>query len=96
MCLVYKNQDNETLKEVLKANVERPVKTLVYSSKSQQVRELELVPTHQWGGQGLLGVSIRCALVLLLLSYCRIFSNIYSILTVGKVPCECLLQILLI
>lgn len=53
------NQDNETLKEVLKANVERPVKTLVYSSKSQQVRELELVPTHQWGGQGLLGVSIR-------------------------------------
>ena len=32
---------------------------LVYSSKTRRVREVELVPSHQWGGQGLLGVSIR-------------------------------------
>ncbi|KAK2158455.1 hypothetical protein LSH36_170g04042 [Paralvinella palmiformis] len=53
------NQDNETLKNLLKANVEKPVKMLVYSSKTQKVREVELVPSHSWGGQGLLGVSIR-------------------------------------
>lgn len=53
------NQDNETLKDLLKNNVERPLKMLVYSSKTQKVRELEIVPTHNWGGQGLLGVSIR-------------------------------------
>jgi len=35
------------------------VKMLVYSSKTRRVREVELVPSHQWGGQGLLGVSIR-------------------------------------
>lgn len=53
------NQDNETLKDLLKANIEKPVKMLVYSSKTRHVREVELVPSHQWGGQGLLGVSIR-------------------------------------
>ncbi|ESO04781.1 hypothetical protein HELRODRAFT_78857 [Helobdella robusta] len=53
------NQDNELLKDLLKANIDKPVKMLVYSSKTGQLRELELVPSHQWGGQGLLGVSIR-------------------------------------
>ena len=53
------NQDNDTLKDLLKANVEKVVKMLVYSSKTQKVREVELTPSHNWGGQGLLGVSIR-------------------------------------
>lgn len=57
--LLIQNQDNETLKDLLKANIEKPVKMLVYSSKTRRVREVELVPSHQWGGQGLLGVSIR-------------------------------------
>ena len=35
------------------------MKMLVYSSKTRRVREVELIPSHQWGGQGLLGVSIR-------------------------------------
>jgi len=47
------------LKDLLKANMEKPVKLLVYSSKTQRVREVELVPSQSWGGQGLLGVSIR-------------------------------------
>lgn len=53
------NQDNETLKDLLKANIEKPVKMLVYSSKTRKLREVELTPSHNWGGQGLLGVSIR-------------------------------------
>ena len=32
---------------------------LVYNSKAQTVREVELIPSTTWGGQGLLGVSIR-------------------------------------
>ena len=55
----FQNQDNEILKDLLKTNVEKPVKMLVYSSKTGKVREVELTPSHQWGGQGLLGVSIR-------------------------------------
>ncbi|KAK3082952.1 hypothetical protein FSP39_009874 [Pinctada imbricata] len=53
------NQDNDTLKDLLKANIEKPVKMAVYSSKTQSVREVTIVPSHNWGGQGLLGVSIR-------------------------------------
>lgn len=53
------DQDNDTLKDALKANVEKPVKLLVYSSKTRRVRDASITPSNLWGGQGLLGVSIR-------------------------------------
>ena len=56
---VPQNQDNDTLKELLKTNIEKPLKVTVYSSKTQDVRDVSLIPSHNWGGQGLLGVSIR-------------------------------------
>lgn len=51
--------DNDRFKEVLKENVAKPVELLVYSSKTQTVRQLTLIPHENWGGQGLLGLSIR-------------------------------------
>uniref|UniRef100_A0A023FT90 Putative golgi reassembly stacking protein grasp65 n=1 Tax=Amblyomma parvum TaxID=251391 RepID=A0A023FT90_AMBPA len=53
------NQDNDVLKDVLKANIEKPIVMTVYSSKTQTVRDVEIVPSSMWGGHGLLGVSIR-------------------------------------
>ncbi|XP_054258703.1 Golgi reassembly-stacking protein 2 [Macrosteles quadrilineatus] len=53
------DQDNDTLKELLKASVDKELKMVVYSSKSQSVREVTIIPSTSWGGQGLLGVSIR-------------------------------------
>lgn len=53
------NKDNDTLKDLLKANVEKPVKMLIYSSKTLELRETSVTPSNLWGGQGLLGVSIR-------------------------------------
>ena len=53
------NQDNDTLKNLLKANIEKEISMTVYSSKSQTVREVFITPSTLWGGQGLLGVSIR-------------------------------------
>ncbi|XP_028041681.1 Golgi reassembly-stacking protein 2 [Bombyx mandarina] len=53
------DQDNDTLKELLKNNVDKPIKMLIYSSKTQSVREVMITPSANWGGQGLLGVSIR-------------------------------------
>lgn len=53
------DQDDDTLKEVLKSNVEKPCKLSVYSSKTRKVRESSITPSNLWGGQGLLGVSIR-------------------------------------
>ncbi|XP_037542379.1 Golgi reassembly-stacking protein 2 [Nematolebias whitei] len=59
VCDTRLKRDNDTLKELLKTNVERPVKMLLYNSKTQSVRETTVVPSDAWGGHGLLGVSIR-------------------------------------
>ncbi|XP_074550205.1 Golgi reassembly-stacking protein 2-like [Halichoeres trimaculatus] len=59
VCDTRLNKDNDTLKELLKMNVERPVRMLLYSSKTLEVRETTVTPSSMWGGQGLLGVSIR-------------------------------------
>ncbi|XP_026232125.1 Golgi reassembly-stacking protein 2 isoform X2 [Anabas testudineus] len=59
ICDTRLNKDNDTLKELLKLNVERPIKMLLYSSKTMAVRETTVTPSNMWGGQGLLGVSIR-------------------------------------
>uniref|UniRef100_A0A3B4XGH7 Golgi reassembly stacking protein 2 n=1 Tax=Seriola lalandi dorsalis TaxID=1841481 RepID=A0A3B4XGH7_SERLL len=59
ICDTRLNKDNDTLKELLKMNVERPIKMLLYSSKMMAVRETTVTPSNMWGGQGLLGVSIR-------------------------------------
>ncbi|KAM6908454.1 Golgi reassembly-stacking protein 1-like [Lycodopsis pacificus] len=53
------NKDSDLLKDLLKANVEKAVKLEVYNSKTQRVKELEVVPSNMWGGQGLLGASVR-------------------------------------
>lgn len=59
LLLLLQNKDNDTLKDLLKASVEKPVKMLVYSSKTLDLRECTVTPSNLWGGQGLLGVSIR-------------------------------------
>lgn len=53
------NKENDLLKDLLKANVEKAVKLEVYNTKTQRVRELEVTPSNMWGGQGLLGASVR-------------------------------------
>lgn len=59
ICDTRLNKDNDTLKDLLKVNVEKPIKMLVYSSKMLELRETTVTPSNLWGGQGLLGVSIR-------------------------------------
>ncbi|XP_067647576.1 Golgi reassembly-stacking protein 2 [Eurosta solidaginis] len=70
------DQDNDMLKELLRQNVDKPVRITVYSSKTQTVRELMLTPSKNWGGQGLLGVSIRFC------SFERANENVWHILEV--------------
>ncbi|XP_077480920.1 Golgi reassembly-stacking protein 1-like isoform X2 [Stigmatopora argus] len=53
------SKEGNLLKDLLKANVEKPVKIQVYSSKMQRMRELEVTPGNMWGGQGLLGATVR-------------------------------------
>lgn len=47
-CLqILQDQDNETLKEILKSNAEKPVKMLVFSSKTCKVRGTYEFVRHQ-------------------------------------------------
>ena len=47
------------LKDLLKAGVDKDLSITVYSSKTQTVRTTTIRPSMTWGGQGLLGISIR-------------------------------------
>lgn len=49
------NQDNDNLKELLAANLNKETKLTVYSSKTQTIRVVNVTPSNDWGGQGLLG-----------------------------------------
>ncbi|NXJ92678.1 GORS1 protein, partial [Corythaixoides concolor] len=53
------NKENNMLKDLLKANVEKAVKLQVYNIKTMKMREVEVIPSNMWGGQGLLGASVR-------------------------------------
>ncbi|XP_030053954.1 Golgi reassembly-stacking protein 1 isoform X2 [Microcaecilia unicolor] len=53
------NKENNMFKDLLKANAEKAVKLEVYNIKTMKVRELEVIPSNMWGGQGLLGASVR-------------------------------------
>ncbi|CAB0002044.1 unnamed protein product [Nesidiocoris tenuis] len=53
------DQDNDTLKNLLSNGLNKELKMTVYSSKTQSVRTVNITPSNTWGGQGLLGVSIR-------------------------------------
>ncbi|KRX55966.1 WD40 repeat-containing protein SMU1, partial [Trichinella sp. T9] len=53
------DKDNDSLREILKQHVERPLEITVYNSKTQTIRQTQITPSESWGGQGLLGVSIR-------------------------------------
>ncbi|XP_068184847.1 Golgi reassembly-stacking protein 2-like [Antennarius striatus] len=59
ICDTRLNKDNDTLKELLKMNAEKPIKMLLYNSRTVAVREVTIIPSNLWGGQGLLGLSIR-------------------------------------
>ncbi|XP_034410962.1 Golgi reassembly-stacking protein 1a [Cyclopterus lumpus] len=70
------NEENDLLKELLKANMERAVRMQVYSTKTTTLRELEVMPSNMWGGQGLLGASVRFC------SYHGANENVWHILDV--------------
>ena len=52
-------QDDDVFRNTLKDNLDRPVELELYNAKHQGSRKVILIPSVNWGGQGLLGVSIR-------------------------------------
>nr|XP_057938081.1 Golgi reassembly-stacking protein 2-like [Doryrhamphus excisus] len=59
VCDTRLNRDGDALTELLTRNADRPVKVMLYSIRTQAVREAAVTPSSVWGGRGLLGISIR-------------------------------------
>ncbi|XP_048379409.1 Golgi reassembly-stacking protein 2-like isoform X2 [Stegostoma tigrinum] len=53
------DKDDNVLRDLLLGHVEKSLKMAIYNTKTQAVREVSATPSNLWGGQGLLGVSIR-------------------------------------
>lgn len=53
------SRESGSLREILKASVDQKLRMIVYNTRSKQVRDVEIVPSANWGGNGLLGVSIK-------------------------------------
>jgi hypothetical protein len=45
--------------EMARSQIDRPLRLSVYNSRNDSVREVTVVPSTSWGGEGLLGCSIR-------------------------------------
>ena len=54
--VVFKNSD--ILFEALSANIDKPMEIYVYNSDTDEVRLTVLMPTSDWGGEGILGASV--------------------------------------
>ncbi|XP_066254788.1 Golgi reassembly-stacking protein 2 [Euwallacea similis] len=53
------DKDDDRLKTILKTNIGKTVPVILYNCKSQSVRNINIEPSNSWGGQGLLGISIK-------------------------------------
>ena len=52
--------DTDVLHDELSLHVDRTVEFYVYSSETDEVRVVVLLPNAQWGGEGLLGANVAC------------------------------------
>ena len=50
---------DKTFIELIKSSEDKPLPLKVYNCKSKNIRDLELVPSRNWPGEGMLGVTIR-------------------------------------
>jgi S1-C subfamily serine protease len=49
----------DQIKELVQSNEDKELKLKVFNSTTGQIRDVTIVPTKNWPGQGLLGVKIR-------------------------------------
>ena len=74
---LFKELDN-TFIELIKESEGKPLQVTVYNCKSGETREVDIVPSRSWGGQGMLGVTIRFD------SYFNAEENLVRVLEVAR------------
>lgn len=59
--VVLRNRDN--FYDLLVQNKKRPIKLIVYSSKTDECRIVTIVPDLEWGGSGILGCDVASGIL---------------------------------
>ena len=73
------SEDNEFL-DIIAAHAGKDLELIVYNSKRDETRMCTITPRNDWGGQGLLGITIRSD------SFENANENVIHILSVSQVP----------
>jgi len=56
------DKEDSRLVDLFKAYVGKPISLLIYNLKTEKTREVTITPSNTWGGNGLVGISMRfCA-----------------------------------
>lgn len=50
---------DNTFIELIKSSEDKPLPLKVYNCKCKTIRDVELIPSRNWPGEGMLGVTIR-------------------------------------
>lgn len=53
------DKEDSSFVNILKENIGKEVRLIVYNTKTESLRELNLIPNDSWGGSGIAGISIR-------------------------------------
>ena len=62
--------DADALYEELQAHINHPVEFYVYNAVSDEVRIAVIMPSHDWGGEGILGAGVAQGYLHVLPSSC--------------------------
>ncbi|EGC31515.1 hypothetical protein DICPUDRAFT_156632 [Dictyostelium purpureum] len=73
--VVFEKEDTR-FSDTFKSNIGKPVTLIVYNIKSDSTREVPVIPSTTWGGQGLAGISIRYC------SWEKTLENVWHVLDV--------------
>jgi len=53
------DKEDSRLIDLFKSNIGKPISLLVYNLRTEKTREAIIIPSNTWGGNGLVGISIR-------------------------------------
>jgi len=62
--------DADSLSQELLSNLDKPVEFYVYNSDTDEVRMVVIMPTEDWGGEGVLGANVAFGFLHVLPSHC--------------------------
>jgi hypothetical protein len=72
------DKEDNRFATLLQQNLGKPIDLKVYNSKTETIRDTQLIPSDSWGGLGLGGISVRFC------DYSKVMENVWHVLEVPE------------